>query len=83
MMPMLRVNSIDEEDELVVTQRSALVVHHLGVMGEWKTTYEIADLVGLTYHGARKMLKIISGARGIDGVGVPLVEVDGYWGYLR
>ena len=77
------VQPIDEEDELVVTQRSALVVHHLGVLGEWMTTHEIAAMVGLTYHGARKLLKIVSSARGADGVGVPLVEVDGYWGYLR
>ena len=85
-MPMslaMRMYPIDEIDELVVTQRSALVIHHLGVLGEWKTAHEIAEMVGLTYHGARKMLKIISSARGVDGIGVPLVEVDGYWGYLR
>lgn len=72
----------DDEDELITTQRVALVVHHLGVLGETLTTRQIATLVGVSYHGARKMLEKISCARGRDGLGIPLVELDGRWMYM-
>lgn len=69
-------------DDLITTQRVALAVHHLGCLGEVMTTRQVADLVGLSYHGARKMLEKISGAHSHDGVGIPLVELDGYWMYM-
>jgi hypothetical protein len=46
-------------DDLKSQERAALVTYHLSI-GRTYTTYEVADLVGLTRQGAWAMLTTIS-----------------------
>ena len=62
-------------DDMVTTERVAIVVHRL-VSGQRGTTADIADWVGLTRFGAWDMLSRISCV-------LPVAIIDGCWQYAN
>ena len=63
-------------DPEITTERVALVVHRLGVLGQRGTTKEIGDWIGLTRFGAWEMLTRISRV-------LPITVVNGCWQYAN
>jgi hypothetical protein len=60
-----------ELDELITTERVALVVYRLTLGGRY-TTNDIAEMTGITYQGAAYMMAKISRM-------VPVVRWGGKW----
>ena len=63
--------SREKAEEMVVTQRAALVGYYIGIGGSF-TTKEIAEIAGTTHIGAYKLMDKVSGTlpiyRDDDGV---------------
>jgi hypothetical protein len=63
--------SRDKAEEMVVTQRAALVGYYIGIGGCF-TTQEVAEIAGTTYDGAHKLMDKVSSTlpiyRDDDGV---------------
>lgn len=65
------VQEANETDEMVTTERVAVVVHLL-TLGRKMTTAQVAARVGVNRHAAWYMLSKISRV-------LPLTQIDGLW----
>lgn len=69
------MDGIDEDDEMVTTERVGVVVWLLA-RGHTFTTAEVAKISGLTTQGAWLMLSKLSRK-------LPLVQIGAYWRLLE
>lgn len=69
------MDGIDEDDEMVTTERVGVVVWLLG-RGHTFTTAEVAKISGLSAQGAWLMLSKLSRK-------LPLVQIGAYWRLLE
>lgn len=61
-------------DEMTPQERAAKVAYNIAISRKPITTSEVANMVGISYHGARRLMHNISGA------GIPVYQDDrGRW----